>query len=103
MEAFTDFVVGHGELWSALLFAATLRKLGADAIFMDTRETVVVTPTSDGNSVDVDYPASSTNLDQWSHKNGHHQVWGLMLSMLAARSLWQRVLWQWAGQCRTIV
>ena len=26
MEAFTDFVVGHGELWSALLFAATLRR-----------------------------------------------------------------------------
>ena len=26
MDAFTDFVVGHGELWSALLFAATLRR-----------------------------------------------------------------------------
>ena len=74
MEAFTDFVVGHGELWSAMLFAATLRKLGTDAVFMDTRETMVVNPTSDGNSVDVDYAASNAKLDQWSHRNGQHEV-----------------------------
>ena len=74
MEAFTDFVVGHGELWSAMLFAATLRKLGTDAVFMDTRETMVVAPTSDGNSVDVDYVASNAKLDQWSHRNGPHEV-----------------------------
>lgn len=70
MEAFTDFVVGHGELWSALLFAATLRQLGADASFMDTRDMMVVNPTSDGNNVDLDYDISHIRLDAWAHRHG---------------------------------
>ena len=37
-DAFSDYVVGHGELWCAQLFAATVRRLGADCGFMDTRE-----------------------------------------------------------------
>ena len=74
MDAFTDFVVGHGELWSALLFAATLRRLGVDAGFMDTREVLLVHPTSDGDSVDVDYAASNAGLDEWAHKHGTPQV-----------------------------
>ena len=41
-EAFSDFVVGHGELWSALLFAAACRVQGGDAAFMDTRDVLVV-------------------------------------------------------------
>ena len=37
-DAFSDYVVGHGELWCAQLFAATVRRLGAGCGFMDTRE-----------------------------------------------------------------
>ena len=73
-EAFTDFVVGHGELWSALLFAATVEALGADCQFMDTRDVLVVTPTSDGNSVDIQYELSNARLDAWVAKNGAPEV-----------------------------
>ncbi len=41
-EAFSDFVVGHGELWCALLFTAACRVQGGDAAFMDTRDVLVV-------------------------------------------------------------
>jgi len=37
-DTFADYVVGHGELWCAQLFAATVRRLGAECEFMDTRE-----------------------------------------------------------------
>eukprot|EP01025_Chloroclados_australasicus_P044270 TRINITY_DN4789_c0_g2_i8.p1 TRINITY_DN4789_c0_g2~~TRINITY_DN4789_c0_g2_i8.p1 ORF type:complete len:457 (-),score=65.77 TRINITY_DN4789_c0_g2_i8:75-1445(-) len=64
-EAFSEYVMGHGELWSAQLFAATCRMLGEDAAFMDTREILVVTPTADNISVDVQYPLSDKQLDLW--------------------------------------
>ncbi|KAL3159311.1 Bifunctional aspartokinase/homoserine dehydrogenase 1, chloroplastic [Trebouxia sp. C0010 RCD-2024] len=73
-EAFTDFVVGHGELWSALLFAATVKSLGYRCAFMDTRDVLVVTPTSDGNSVDIQYEASNTRLDSWVQQHGAPEV-----------------------------
>ena len=73
-EAFTDFVVGHGELWSALLFSATVKALGHDCQFMDTREVLVVTPTSDGNSVDIQYDLSNDRLDAWVRNNGAPEV-----------------------------
>ena len=40
-EQFTDFVVGHGELWCAQLVAAACANLGGDARFMDTRDILV--------------------------------------------------------------
>jgi aspartokinase/homoserine dehydrogenase 1 len=40
-EQFTDFVVGHGELWCAQLVAAACEVLGGEARFMDTREVLV--------------------------------------------------------------
>ena len=73
-EAFTDFVVGHGEVWSALLFTATVKSLGHNCTFMDTREVLVVTPTSDGNSVDIQYDVSNVRLDAWVQKNGAPEV-----------------------------
>lgn len=132
-EAFSDFVVGHGELWCAQLVAATCRKLGGaclssircpvniclqadnacgcgepdlttlttllsdglgitylvivqgshqefverraagDAVFMDTREVIVVTPTLD-EAVDVQYDLSNEKLDAWAEKNGIPQI-----------------------------
>jgi len=64
-EAFADYVVGHGELWSAQLFTLCCRQLGADVAFMDTREVLVVTPTSDGTSVDLNEEVSNEKLDAW--------------------------------------
>ncbi|KAK9826886.1 hypothetical protein WJX81_004474 [Elliptochloris bilobata] len=73
-DAFSDYVVGHGELWCAQLFAATVRRQGTDCGFMDTREVLVVTPTADGNSVDVDYDVSDARLDAWAQRHGVPQV-----------------------------
>jgi len=73
-DAFADFVVGHGEIWSAQLYAATCRLQGADAIWMDTREVLIVTPTSDGASVDLNEEASNKNLDAWFRGHGNHQI-----------------------------
>ena len=78
-EAFSDFVVGHGELWCAQLFNATLRKMGVDSAFMDSRDVLVVTATSDGNSVDVEYEDSNQQLDRWAQKHGSPAVSALSL------------------------
>jgi aspartokinase/homoserine dehydrogenase 1 len=40
--AFADFVVGHGELWNALLLSAACKGKGGDAVFMDARQVLVV-------------------------------------------------------------
>lgn len=73
-DAFSDFVVGHGELWSAQLTAAACRKQGAKAQFLDARDVLVVTPTADGTSVDVDYRTSNNNLDKWWTANDSPDV-----------------------------
>jgi aspartokinase len=67
-------VVGHGELWTAQLLAAALQQRGADAAFMDTREVLVVIPTSDGSSVDLAEEASNERLDAWFREHGGHRV-----------------------------
>lgn len=73
-EAFTDFVVGHGELWCALLFSATVKSMGYDCKFMDTRDVLVVIPTSGDNSVDPQYEASNAKLDAWVQSNGVPEI-----------------------------
>ncbi len=73
-DSFSDFVVGHGELWCAQLLSSALQQAGLDAAFMDTREVLVVSPASDGTTVDVEYPASNAKLDAWAHTNGAPQV-----------------------------
>ncbi|GMH34042.1 hypothetical protein BSKO_01876 [Bryopsis sp. KO-2023] len=73
-DAFSEFVVGHGELWSAQLTAAACRKLGANAVFLDARDVLVVTPTADGTSVDVNYLTSNKNLDKWWSNNGSPDI-----------------------------
>ena len=62
--AFADWVVGHGELWCARLFVASLQAQGAAAVFMDTRDVLTVTDASDGG-VDVAYDRSNADLDSW--------------------------------------
>jgi len=73
-EAFSDYVVGHGELWSAQLMALYCQQLGADCVFMDTRDVLVVSPTSDGTSVDLVEDASNARLDAWFQKHGSHKL-----------------------------
>jgi len=69
-QAFADFVVGHGELWTARLCAATIRCKGFDAQWIDARDVLVVTDADDG-SVDVDYERSNANLDKLFEDTGH--------------------------------
>ncbi|KAM3323954.1 bifunctional aspartokinase/homoserine dehydrogenase 1, chloroplastic [Capsicum chacoense] len=67
-ESFTDFVAGHGELWSAQLLASVVRMSGVECEWMDTREVLVVNPTS-SNQVDPDYLKSGERLEKWYSKN----------------------------------
>jgi len=63
-DTFGDFVVGHGELWTARLTAAAIRCKGAKAVWIDAREVLVVTEADDGG-VDVDYEKSNEKMDKW--------------------------------------
>ncbi|KAL0391642.1 UNVERIFIED_CONTAM: Bifunctional aspartokinase/homoserine dehydrogenase, chloroplastic [Sesamum radiatum] len=67
-ESFSDFVVGHGELWSAELLSAVVRKNGLECNCMDTRDVLVVNPTS-SNQVDPDYLESGRRLENWCSQN----------------------------------
>ncbi|XP_057525947.1 bifunctional aspartokinase/homoserine dehydrogenase 2, chloroplastic-like isoform X1 [Amaranthus tricolor] len=67
-ESFTDFVVGHGELWSAHLLSLVIKQKGFDCTWMDAREVLVVNPTS-SNQVDPDYVESERRLDKWFSYN----------------------------------
>ncbi|KAI3972690.1 hypothetical protein MKX01_019348 [Papaver californicum] len=67
-ESFSDFVAGHGELWSAQILSAVVRKLGVDCNWMDTREVIIVNPTS-ANQVDPDFVESERSLEEWYSKN----------------------------------
>ncbi|XP_077213166.1 bifunctional aspartokinase/homoserine dehydrogenase 1, chloroplastic-like isoform X2 [Tasmannia lanceolata] len=63
-ESFSDFVVGHGELWSAQLLSAVVKKYGMDCNWMDTRDVLIVNPTS-SNQVDPDFLESEKRLEKW--------------------------------------
>lgn len=68
-NSFSDFVVGHGELWNARLFTSYLRAKGlSSAKMVDARDVLVVEP-SEQDTVEVDYPDSKANLDIWHAEN----------------------------------
>ncbi|XVF20434.1 hypothetical protein REPUB_Repub12eG0000400 [Reevesia pubescens] len=67
-ESFSDFVVGHGELWSAQMLSYVVRKNGLDCKWMDTREVLIVNPTS-SNLVDPDFLESERRLEKWFSQN----------------------------------
>ncbi|XP_027344433.1 bifunctional aspartokinase/homoserine dehydrogenase 1, chloroplastic-like isoform X1 [Abrus precatorius] len=67
-ESFTDFVVGHGELWSAQMLSLVIRKNGTDCKWMDTRDVLIVNPTS-SNQVDPDFLESEQRLEKWYSLN----------------------------------
>ncbi|ONK68437.1 uncharacterized protein A4U43_C05F11490 [Asparagus officinalis] len=63
-ESFSDFVVGHGELWSAQMLSYVIRKSGRPCSWMDTRDVLIVKPTG-ANQVDPDYFESGKKLEKW--------------------------------------
>ncbi|XP_072962925.1 bifunctional aspartokinase/homoserine dehydrogenase 1, chloroplastic-like [Typha angustifolia] len=63
-ESFSDFVVGHGELWSAQMLSYAIKKSGRPCSWMDTRDVLIVNPTG-SNQVDPDYMESEKRLDKW--------------------------------------
>ncbi|XP_057428892.1 bifunctional aspartokinase/homoserine dehydrogenase 2, chloroplastic-like isoform X2 [Lotus japonicus] len=67
-ESFIDFVVGHGELWSAQMLSYVIRKNGIDCKWMDTREVLIVNPTR-SDQVDPDYLQSEQRLEKWYSLN----------------------------------
>ncbi|CAN1309797.1 Bifunctional aspartokinase/homoserine dehydrogenase 2, chloroplastic [Linum perenne] len=67
-ESFEDFVVGHGELWSAQLLSYVVKKKGLDCKWMDTRDVLIVNTTS-SNQVDPDFVESERRLEEWFTQN----------------------------------
>ncbi|KAJ8639285.1 hypothetical protein MRB53_015979 [Persea americana] len=67
-ESFSDFVVGHGELWSAQMLSSFIKKHGMQCNWMDTRDVLIVNPTS-SNEVDPDYLESEKRLEKWFSQN----------------------------------
>ncbi|GAV59376.1 AA_kinase domain-containing protein/Homoserine_dh domain-containing protein/ACT domain-containing protein/NAD_binding_3 domain-containing protein [Cephalotus follicularis] len=67
-ESFTDFVVGHGELWSAQMLATLVRQKEQNCDWMDTRDVLIVNPTS-SDQVDPDLLESERRLEKWFSKN----------------------------------
>ena len=62
-ERITEFVSGHGELWSAQLLHAYLESRGHSSTWLDARKVLVVAP--DSNSVAVDWQLSQEKLNAW--------------------------------------
>ncbi|CAL1363992.1 unnamed protein product [Linum trigynum] len=67
-ESFSDFVAGHGELWSAQMLSYVVKKNGVDCQWMDTRDVLIVNPTS-ANQVDPDFVESEKRLEEWFAQN----------------------------------
>ncbi len=60
-------VAGFGEVWSARLLAGHLRDRGVDAVMLDARQVLVVTPADTAPA--VDWEVSRDNLDSWLSDN----------------------------------
>ena len=56
------------------------------------RQVLVVTPTADGNSVDVDYEVSDARLDTWAQRHGVPPVHANPLLGLACPTDWLTAL-----------
>ncbi|XP_010273647.1 PREDICTED: bifunctional aspartokinase/homoserine dehydrogenase 1, chloroplastic-like [Nelumbo nucifera] len=72
-DSFSDFVVGHGELWSAQLLSSVVRKHGVECNWMDTRDVLIVNPTN-SNQVDPDFLESERRLERWFSHNSSKTI-----------------------------
>src|ERR1043165_1003453 len=62
-ERITEFVAGHGELWSAQMLHAYLEANGHSSTWLDARTVLIVEP--DSNTVAIDWILSQKNIDVW--------------------------------------
>ena len=62
-ERITEFVSGHGEIWSAQLLHTYLKALGHSSNWLDARKVLVVEPNS--NTIAIDWPLSQKKLNAW--------------------------------------
>jgi len=62
-ERITEFVAGHGELWSAQMLHAYLEANGHSSTWLDARTVLIVEP--DNNTVVIDWKLSQENVNAW--------------------------------------
>ena len=62
-ERITEFVAGHGELWSAQMLNAYLETNGHSSTWLDARTVLIVEP--DNNTVVIDWKLSQENVNAW--------------------------------------
>jgi len=62
-ERITEFVAGHGELWSAQMLHAYLEANGHSSTWLDARTVLIVEP--DSNTVVIDWQRSQENVNVW--------------------------------------
>ncbi len=62
-ERITEFVAGHGELWSAQMLHAYLEANGHSSTWLDARTVLIVEP--DSNTVVIDWKLSQENVNLW--------------------------------------
>ena len=62
-ERITEFVAGHGELWSAQVLHAYLEARGHSSTWLDARKVLVVEP--NGNTIAIDWELSKQKIDAW--------------------------------------
>ena len=68
-ERITEFVSGHGEIWSAQLLHAYLQARGHSSNWLDARKVLVVEPNN--NTIAIDWPLSQEKLNAWHMDQAH--------------------------------
>ncbi|BAT85372.1 hypothetical protein VIGAN_04291100 [Vigna angularis var. angularis] len=68
-----EFVVGHGELWSAQMLSLVIKKQGIDCKWMNAREVLIVKPTR-SDRVDPDYLEYERRLEKWYSLNPYDVI-----------------------------
>lgn len=66
-ERITEFVAGHGELWSAQLLNAYLEAQGHSSTWLNAGTVLIVEP--DSNTVAIDWKLSQENVNAWQASN----------------------------------
>src|SRR6185503_165135 len=66
-ERITEFVAGHGELWSAQLLNAYLEAQGHSSTWLHAGTVLIVEP--DSNTVAIDWKLSQENVNAWQASN----------------------------------
>ena len=73
-ERNVEFISGFGEIWSAQILSAYLKKNGKEAQYLDARKVLTITPLEKG--VAIDWENSKQKLTAWfqSHSISSHSI-----------------------------